>query len=160
MVTRPKRLTCFVCNIEKDISEFWPSQTARGRKRCINCIRIERQRSSAADHRAFLRKATGNLRRKRAGSKHSWDITEADVFDIWDLQQGRCAVSGLHMTHHTLGSRLSMNASIDRINNSEGYTRANVQLVCAAVNMMRNTLQIDEFDWWIRTIYEARNSKS
>ena len=159
MVTRPKRLTCSACRTTKDISEFWPSQISRGRKRCIDCIRIERQRASTTDHRAFLRRAAGNLRRKRTRSDFVWDITEEDLFEMWDAQQGRCAVSGLNMTHHTVGSRRKMNASIDRINNEEGYTRANVQLVCAAVNMMRGSLNVDEFDWWIRTIYEHQRQR-
>ena len=159
MGQRPRRLTCSACKTEKDLSEFWPSLVARGRKRCIDCIRIERQRASNTDHRAFLRRAAGNLRRKRAKSAYVWDITDEDLLTLWDAQQGRCAVSGLHMTHHTLGSRLQMNASIDRINNLEGYTKLNVQLVCAAVNMMRGSLNVDEFDWWIRTIYEHQRQR-
>lgn len=44
------------------------------------------------------------------------------------------------------------NASIDRIDSSKGYTLDNVQLVCNIVNLMKNTLSIDELCDWCKSI--------
>ena len=66
---------------------------------------------------------------------------------------------GLNMTHHRTneGGKSAFNASIDRINNLEGYVLSNVQLVCNQTNTMRHTLNVGEFWWWIKTIYQHQN---
>ena len=63
------------------------------------------------------------------------------------------------MTHHrgAHNKKMPLNASIDRINNAEHYVPGNIQLVCYQVNIMRHVLDVGEFEWWIRTIYEQQN---
>ena len=45
-------------------------------------------------------------------------------------------------------SRRQTNASVDRIDSNRGYVEDNVQLVCKAVNLMKNELTMDELDYW------------
>jgi hypothetical protein len=68
------------------------------------------------------------------------DITKQDLYDLWDNQQGKCALSGIEMTYISNCGRIPTNVSVDRIDSSKGYIKGNVQLVCMAVNQMKNDL--------------------
>lgn len=74
---------------------------------------------------------------------YEWDITPEIVDEVYNFQGGKCSLSGLdigwsevHWTH---------TASIDRIDNSMGYTKENIHLVHKKINMMRGTLTVQEF---------------
>lgn len=77
----------------------------------------------------------------------SFDITYQDVWHKYDLQQGKCALSGLVMENYRDGSGIKnpYNISIDRIEADLPYTPDNIQLVCQAINMMKGTLDDNEF---------------
>lgn len=63
------------------------------------------------------------------------EITLDDLQIQWDKQKGICALSGL-----SIG--IGMNASVDRINSSLGYTVDNIQFVDKRINKMK--MDIDE----------------
>ena len=44
--------------------------------------------------------------------------------------------------------------SIDRLDNSKGYIDGNVVLCCAAVNIMKNDLELTEFKELITILYD------
>ncbi len=72
-----------------------------------------------------------------------WDITIEDVALILFEQFSRCALSGVEIS--AKGDLKTITASIDRIDNSIGYTKENIQLVHKKINMMRGTLTVEEF---------------
>jgi len=101
------------------------------------------------------------LKSQRLKQDIEYGITTEDVIDMWEMQGGKCALSGMLMTHQrdgTYGDRKKkeFNASIDRINPQGPYVRENVQLVAARVNTMKHTLGEDMFMWWVKNIYEHR----
>lgn len=55
---------------------------------------------------------------------------------ILHKQDARCAITGLEMTHKF--GELDA-ASIDRVDSTKGYVPENVQLVCKAINLGKNT---------------------
>ncbi|EWY41459.1 hypothetical protein N825_28565 [Skermanella stibiiresistens SB22] len=65
------------------------------------------------------------------------DLTDADLQDIIARAKGECELTGIPFdrTLSGQGYRRPFAASIDRIDNSKGYTRPNVRLVCAAMNV-------------------------
>ncbi len=67
---------------------------------------------------------------------------------LWERQRGRCALTGLHMTclarHEANRAARLQNASMDRIDSSLNYSKANTQLVCMAPNMMKSTFSMQE----------------
>lgn len=148
-------LICRICETEKQKSDFYPSEQGV-KRRCKDCLRISRQKTGNNDYKKYLKRAEQQLRSHRVKQGYEWTLTSEDLVEIWNRQQGKCAVSGLNLTHHrgAHGKKMPLNASIDRINNSEHYIPGNVQLVCYQVNVMRHTLDVGEFEWWIRTIYE------
>ena len=128
-----------------------------GRKNCANCRTHERQKRQSASYEAYLNalfiNAKSAVKRGARTQEHSWELVSADLPLLWEQQKGRCAVSGVFLTHHKDGSGAKdFNASIDRISNVKSYTFENVQLVAYRINLMKHTLPEDMFYWWIKTI--------
>lgn len=107
---------------------------------------------------SFLRRLTKNTRwrakelhRKRwPGTPFEFDVTVETCTEMWTRQGGLCAISGLPMTTSTgrgpgLRRTRAQNASVDRVDSARNYGKANVHLVCCAVNVMKAQLDLDEF---------------
>tara|TARA_Y100000996_G_scaffold350877_1_gene290032 strand:- start:106 stop:441 length:336 start_codon:yes stop_codon:yes gene_type:complete len=95
-----------------------------------------------------LKVAWGKNNAKRRGL--NFDVTVEDLMELYEVQEGLCALSGLPMTRSSANSDYSL--SIDRINNEIGYTKENLQLVCWRVNTMRSSLTVEMFEWWCKVI--------
>jgi hypothetical protein len=84
-----------------------------------------------------------------------YEVTAEYLAELWQRQDGRCAISGVVLTHHNDGSGAKdFNASIDRIDSQQGYTPGNVQLVALRVNLLKQSLSTDMLYWWVKTIYQ------
>lgn len=146
------------CNRSLPLSSFALSKARPDTIRKTSCKPCENARGYAArsvDHESYLKQLHSKSKSKRKGSNIEWTIDLEHLLGLWDKQEGRCALSGVVMTHHLDGSgRKDMNASLDRVATDGGYTPGNVQLVCLRANIMRHTLSIDMFHWWVRTISE------
>lgn len=70
-------------------------------------------------------------------------IDQQYLLEMYDSQQGLCALSGVKMTWAT-GKTSSTSISVDRIDQSVGYVDGNVRLVCMAVNAFRGTMNDHE----------------
>lgn len=146
---------CDSCGQDKLEREFNKDNT----RTCAACILRRHQRSVSKSHEAFLRnlysKAKSAVKAGKRADHVVFLIEPEDVINLWHKQQGRCAVSGVVLTHHKDGSgRKDFNASLDRISSEHGYTVDNVQLVCYRANLMKHNLSEDMFYWWVRTIYD------
>ncbi len=124
---------------------------------CIQCIGMRATKVSkhplwTPDLHRFIR---GLVQRAAAGVRRRGmvcAITEVDVLEKFYEQEGRCALSGREMALVVgMGGRGGKNRlalSIDRIDSWGNYTRDNIQLVCAALNLMKGDLSSDEFRYW------------
>lgn len=68
-------------------------------------------------------------------------ITIEDVKQQWDKQNGICPYTGIKMLckKRTYTPEFRMiQASIDRIDSSKPYTKDNIEIVCLAINFMKN----------------------
>ena len=61
-------------------------------------------------------------------------LVDQDIFDLWEKQDGQCAYSKLPLV--ALTNQFNT-VSLDRIDSSVGYVVNNIQLVCAAINKMK-----------------------
>ena len=78
------------------------------------------------------------------------DLTVEQAKEIFYDQGGKCAVLGVDLrpvklkkARYETDNRW-MTISLDRIDNSKGYTKDNVRITCWAANAMRLTLSVDE----------------
>lgn len=150
MTTQQKE--CTSCGRVKDESDFY-----KGRSDCIACKTNRHEVRISKSYASYLRNVcTQSGSAVKAGKRTKalpWEITPQDLIHLWEKQDGRCAISGVYLTHHKDGSgKKEYNASIDRINGDKGYTPQNIQLVCYRINIMKHTLSEDMFYWWVKTI--------
>ena len=88
-----------------------------------------------------LRKA---LNRARSSARARWRAFDLDMTflrGLWDMQAGRCAVSGIPFhgeRHDGAFVKTPFGPSLDRRDNAKGYTKDNVRLVCMAANFAMN----------------------
>jgi hypothetical protein len=79
-------------------------------------------------------------------------ITYQYLLDLYDTQNGKCALSGIKMTH-IIGDHTSI--SIDRIDSKVGYLAGNVQLVCQFINLGKRSHSNSEVLEWLKTLRES-----
>jgi hypothetical protein len=72
-----------------------------------------------------------------------WDLTIEQIWDMYVLQNKKCALSGIDIGWSPTG--MTATASVDRIDSQEGYVIENVQLVHKHVNFMKQSLDQDYF---------------
>ena len=124
---------------------------------CLSCKQKQFEERASGSYERFCRSLFSGAKyshKKRATLKgKEFTLTVEDVIKAWEVQDGRCALSGTVLTHHRDGSGYKeYNASLDRKDPSIGYTAENVQLVCYRVNLMKHALTEDMFYWWTKTI--------
>lgn len=86
----------------------------------------------------------------RAGAKKrglTFDISAQDLVNMGNKQQWRCAMTNIPMdVKKTEGMRILPYApSVDRIDNNDGYTKINIRIVCASINLARSNMPDDVF---------------
>jgi len=155
---------CTSCKKELPLEDFGV-RNDRGTvysKKCKPCVDIARRKAASATPQTYLTRLFGQLkhaRTKKEKVKVGWDIELEDVLELWDKQEGRCALTGLFMTYHKDGAgKKDLNASIDRINPEIEYLVTNIQLVCSRANMLKHTLREDELYWWAKNIVEFKEN--
>ena len=127
--------------------------------RCRNCITKranELKRQYTEEYALFkvlqMRYLAARDRSKRKSLP--FNITKEYLKELWDKQNGKCAICGIPMTFEQCNGRTPTNVSIDQINHNNGYVIGNVQLVCMAVNQMKSDLEIDTLYKFCEAILE------
>jgi hypothetical protein len=149
----------------KPLSQFETFKDGFVRGLCQQCVTLQKAKKTSATPKSYLQVLNTQLKSQRLKQGVQYDLTKEDVVDLWETQNGKCALSGVLMTHQrdgTYGDRKKkeFNASIDRINPNGPYVRQNVQLVANRINTMKHTLSQDMFMWWIKNIHEHFDSKT
>ena len=86
------------------------------------------------------------------------DIISSDALEVlWNLQSGKCALTGWDMTMELGNGVISTNCSIDRINSDYGYIVGNIQLVCRVANIAKNNMPLNDFFLLCNAVMEVRN---
>lgn len=90
-----------------------------------------------------------HIRNAKRRTNLNKDIDVKFLKDLWDSQQGCCAVTGLKLEHRYLSwmknqRKSPYQASLDRIDNNKGYIRGNVRFVCLMYNYARNNFSDKE----------------
>jgi hypothetical protein len=97
-------------------------------------------------HRRTLKGTISNKRQsaqkraKRDG--YEFDISTEFLHCLWKQQDGKCALTGVEMGF--IGQKW-LSPSIDRIDNSKGYTEDNVQWVCWRANDAKSNMNNGDF---------------
>ena len=91
------------------------------------------------DH--IVRSANGKGKRKVI----DLTIDKEYAWNLFEEQDGKCALSGLVLKFPKKSKDTSWTASLDRIDSSKGYIEGNVQWVHKDINMMKRTYSQEYF---------------
>jgi hypothetical protein len=108
-----------------------------------------KEKWTIATPRAFLQQVLDRIKHryktchKAAKRKYkNCDLTIDHLMDLWQKQDGKCALTGKKM-EHKFNSLFTV--SVDRIDSSRGYLQGNVQLLCQAINYAKNCFTNEQF---------------
>lgn len=138
---------CCSCKKEFPLSSFPKADNKTGhRYRCAICCRQRANENKTNNVRIYLAdvlKTSKQMVAKRKISDYELDIDF--LVDLFEKQNGKCAISGLQMTHIAGKGCVPTNISIDRISNDLGYTKNNVHLTCRFINQAKMGMTMNEF---------------
>lgn len=123
------------------------------RKHCKTCVNVLRRSKTTATPYNFIRRSFSQLKSGRLKQGKEWTIEVEDMFVLYNMQEGRCALSGEMMTYQSTGDNSNdSNISLDRIDTTIGYVSSNVQYVCKRINLMRHKTSVKEFITWCERV--------
>jgi len=94
---------------------------------------------------------------KRNKSENFISIEQLE--DLWNKQNGKCALTGWDLTMILGSGVVNTNCSLDRIDSSIGYECDNVQLVCRIANISKSNMSMNEFVNLCETVNKLHNEK-
>lgn len=88
------------------------------------------------------------------------DIDQPYLVELWNKQEGRCAISGIQMQTQsgTVANKNPYRASLDRIDNAKGYVKGNVRFTTHWINNAKSTWSDDVFDDFVTGIATKRQT--
>jgi len=95
---------------------------------------------------------------QQAKRRRNVEIDIEYLMEIYDQQEGCCALSGVSMTWAG-GKTTPTSISVDRIDNEKDYVHGNVRLVCMCVNAFRNIMNDDQLLIMAQAIVSTMSSK-
>jgi hypothetical protein len=133
---------CAKCAIKTSVVNFFKhNQTKDGyHSWCKQCCKKGNEKSRAKKYSTFEGRITTLLRCCRISAikrKQECTITSEDLVNAWQKQGGICVYTGYEMT--TAPSQYN-SVSVERVDNSIGYTAENTVLVCNIVNRMKSDI--------------------
>lgn len=136
--------TCTKCGTTKSLSEFYVRKYGT-RNDCKECAKNTTKKNKIGKvplHERQIESRLKNLCTKAKLRTKEFHLAVDDLIQLWDIQEGRCAYTKLPL----LATANQFNTvSLDRIDSSKGYIVGNVQLVCAAINKMKQEYSEDMF---------------
>lgn len=146
------KLKCFICGEYLDENCFQSSGHYEYRnhkdKRCTKCKTAQNKlvRTSYSSNQKLdkiLRNRLDGALRRATKKNIPFDIDLDLIKDLWNKQEGKCAISDIDMTYELDSGRVYSNVSIDQINPSKGYTKDNIQLVCMSINQLKSDFDMN-----------------
>lgn len=92
-----------------------------------------------AEERPFREYCRRVEQRKKQSDRSDENIDIPYLMEIWERQQGRCALSNIPLKHKDEAKSQNTKASLDRIDSSKGYTKGNVQFVSCTINYAKSS---------------------
>jgi hypothetical protein len=160
-------LYCYNCKDYKDINLFDNNSQESNifyrdgkDRRCKNCKNLQYKKrllnNNSTTFEQLLNKRFLGLKDRAKRLKLEVNIDLDYLKQIWNKQEGKCALSQINMTYLSNKGRILTNLSIDRIDSKKGYIKDNIQFVCISVNQMKSDLTLDELYFFCESILKNK----
>jgi len=152
------KLACPTCDKVREFSSKAALQQAEKKETsCFSCrtIRnnIKRRGTKAKENNPAWKgygvvpgKVFSKLKRDAEKRGIPFEISIEDIASTYSKQKERCAFTGFEIF-------FGIDASVDRIDSSKGYTVDNIQIVHKILNIMKKDIPNDEFILWCKSVY-------
>ena len=158
-----KTTQCSSCKRHLPQEEFETIESAKKksftRTYCRECHQVKNNKSKSSNPHSYLANSCAQLKYARQKEGIEWFLTSDDLVELWEEQEGKCALTGQIMTWYKGEGPQDMNVSIDRIYPDKPYYKSNVQLVCYRMNIMKHTLNDSELYCWCKNLVVSMESK-
>jgi len=102
-------------------------------KSCKSC-------SKTSTYHTFAYSYLKRIKSRAEKIKVDFDLTVEYLWDLYEMQDAACALSGLHIRFsNSWASLADQTCSLDRIDSTKGYIQGNVQWVHKDINFMKHT---------------------
>jgi len=162
-------LICYCCKkyLSEDLFDNNNARWFRDNKdyRCKLCKQAAYNKKKLTNrgkkdlNRILLERWHGIKDRARASGyviDFGWEVLK----EIWENQNGICALSGIEMTYEMFNGRVHTNVSVDKIDCYKQYSKNNIQLVCMAANQMKSDMPFDKLIWFCKNIIKYNEDKN
>lgn len=138
---------CIVCGYQEYVNIS--HAISRPSKRCVKCKSSKFVNDVGETNYLYIMtkicdRIKYNSERRDKVSQLEFNITPQYLLDLYNKQDGKCALSKINLPLNTLSYR-NLNLSLDRIDSNKGYVIGNVQWVDKRINMMKQSFSQDEF---------------
>lgn len=151
---------CKYCNTEKSKSEFslLKSSVDGFRSQCNPCRKIREKRIKKDYSVTWKKGLLGTAKKNSKLLGKEIEIDEQFIEHLFQVQNGRCFWSNVPLL---LVNDLKhpQKPSLDRIDNSRGYTKDNVVLTCFSMNFARNINDFNTFKDFIEVLKKSLGEK-
>lgn len=145
------RAVCPSCGASRRYSSHTAARRAeRVGRRCQSCANSKKNERPRV--LGFSEAELNSIRASAGRRGKDWKVSIADIHDLWERQDGKCALTGIPMR------KAPRTWSIDRIDNTCGYEPSNIQLVLKDINMMRGALDIPAFVEFCQAVIQHRSN--
>ena len=165
---------CARCKITLPISNFRKDdyKSVNGEERycyrsnCNNCNAIIQNIHLSKNPRNYMSQVYRSAKCRSKKNNIPFDLSLDEWCEIYQNQNGLCALSGLKMTHQRQiegnirrafsgesNHRFLYNISPDQIEPGKGYTRGNLQFVCTMINTMKMSMSTNQFLEFCKLVY-------
>ena len=149
IATRPTH--CQKCKTD-DMRNYWADRYAATRKR--NRASDMFLDTKLKDILTLSKSRDAHLVRRNPSCTPT-DLSFDFLMELWERQGGKCAISGLQMTHTCRPEDPhAHNVSLDRIDSNINYRTSNVHFVCVIINTMKWNLPMSDFVSLCRSVVE------
>jgi RNA polymerase-binding transcription factor DksA len=116
---------------------------------CRECYKVvsrrkRRTQNGFINHLLASCKKSAKLRKSRGRTNcGEFTLTKKDILELKERQGNKCVLSNVDLIWCSGAGW--QKASIDRIDNNQGYTRSNIQLVAWGINQAKSDYSLQEF---------------
>jgi hypothetical protein len=164
------KVNCNHCNIlfDKENKAFnrskkldrkhYCSFSCASKDRIINNPKLKKNIKSGSECDQFspFRKQLSSAKSRAVAKSLELDITLQDLLDLYELQEGKCALSGIKMIiRKNTGESSNKDPfmmSLDRIDPKRGYLKDNIQWVCLIGQFAKNTFTEEDLLKFCRSV--------
>lgn len=174
---------CFKCKEIKPFEDFGRTKKAVSKTYCRNCenlynreyysnkkndpIFIIQRRTKARQLRETSRNTrilqmfhtlkNGSRRRNRT---LDFELTRELLHALFILQDWKCKQTGIPFDFSTGKGKRPFGPTVDRIDNSKGYSLTNIQIVCNVYNLAKSNFQTEDVLIFAKALVEKQGKNS